>query len=153
MEYIWLPAALCWRSHRRFDRVLDFIINNSRFYGSFPLRLFAAAGNAIYADDGETVWRNSRSKNAPDKRAVFRKTSKALLAIEDYRFTATSGRTDRIGGVVIKNITTGKMEGASPITQNLPKIFFLTATDLYAQSRNGRLRANRGLIPKRKILS
>ena len=58
-----------------------------------------------------------------------------LLAIEDYRFYNHIGIDPyRIAGAIVKNISTGKTEGASTITQQLAKNLFLSQrANLYAK--------------------
>ena len=61
----------------------------------------------------------------------------ALLAIEDYRFRDHIGIDPyRIVGAVFKNITTGKVEGASTITQQLAKNLFLYKDQTYTRKVN-----------------
>ena len=61
----------------------------------------------------------------------------ALLAIEDYRFRDHIGIDPyRILGAVFKNITSGKTEGASTITQQLAKNLFLYKDQTYTRKVN-----------------
>ena len=51
----------------------------------------------------------------------------ALISIEDYRFYNHIGIDPyRLSGAIYKNITSGRREGASTITQQLTKNLFLT---------------------------
>ena len=82
---------------------------------------------------------NLRSKNVSRSRyRTFRtKVTDALLAIEDYRFRDHIGIDPyRIVGAVFKNITTGKTEGASTITQQLAKNLFLYKDQTYTRKVN-----------------
>jgi penicillin-binding protein 1A len=93
----------------------------------------------IYADDGETILAEfAIEKRIPIKiQDVPDKVTDALLAIEDYRYRDHIGIDPyRIVGVVLKNITTGKMEGASTITQQLAKNLFLYKDQTYARKVN-----------------
>ncbi len=90
----------------------------------------------IYADDGETVL----AEFAIEKRIPIKEkdipplVENALLSIEDYRFYDHIGIDPyRIVGVVYKNVITGKMEGASTITQQLAKNLFLTKEQTYTR--------------------
>ena len=90
----------------------------------------------IYADDGETVLAEfALEKRFPIKEAdIPKNVEDALLAIEDYRFYDHNGIDPyRIGGVAIKNFTTGKMEGGSTITQQLAKNLFLSREQTYTR--------------------
>lgn len=83
----------------------------------------------VYADDGETVLAEfALEKRIPIKeKDIPQVVEDALLAIEDIRFYSHIGIDPyRIVGAVIKNITTGKVEGASTITQQLAKNLFLS---------------------------
>lgn len=90
----------------------------------------------IYADDGETVL----AEFAIEKRIPIKEkdipplVENALLSIEDYRFYDHIGVDPyRIIGVVYKNLITGRMEGASTITQQLAKNLFLTKEQTYTR--------------------
>src|SRR5215204_3200323 len=93
----------------------------------------------IYADDGETVLAEfAIEKRIPIKEQdIPKNVENALLAVEDYRFYDHIGIDPyRIGGVVIKNVLTGKMEGASTITQQLAKNLFLYKDQTYSRKVN-----------------
>lgn len=83
----------------------------------------------IYADDGETVLAEfALEKRIPIKeKDIPQNVEDALIAIEDFRYYDHIGIDPyRIAGAAVKNITTGKMEGASTITQQLAKNLFLS---------------------------
>jgi penicillin-binding protein 1A len=108
----------------------SYYLNNSRY--SVEVSALATYRppqvTTIYADDGETVLAEfAIEKRIPIKEQdIPKNVEDALLAIEDYRFYDHIGIDPyRIGGVVFKNIVTGKMEGASTITQQLAKNLFL----------------------------
>ncbi|MEP6850896.1 MAG: PBP1A family penicillin-binding protein, partial [Acidobacteriota bacterium] len=93
----------------------------------------------IYADDGETVLAEfAIEKRIPIKEQdIPKNVEDALLAIEDYRFYDHIGIDPyRIAGVVFKNVVTGKMEGASTITQQLAKNLFLYKDQTYTRKVN-----------------
>src|SRR6476659_6101857 len=93
----------------------------------------------IYADDVETILAEfAIEKRIPIKiQDVPTKVTDALLAIEDYRFRDHIGVDPyRIIGAVFKNVTTGKTEGASTITQQLAKNLFLYKDQTYTRKVN-----------------
>lgn len=93
----------------------------------------------IYADDGETVLAEfAIEKRIPVKiQDVPTQVTDALLAIEDYRFRDHIGVDPyRIIGAVYKNLTSGKVEGASTITQQLAKNLFLYKDQTYTRKMN-----------------
>ncbi len=93
----------------------------------------------IYADDGETVLAEfAIEKRIPIKEQdIPKNVENALLAIEDYRFYNHIGIDPyRIAGAVFKNVTTGRMEGASTITQQLAKNLFLYKDQTYTRKVN-----------------
>jgi penicillin-binding protein 1A len=119
----------------------SYYLNNSRY----SLEVSALATyrppqvTTIYADDGETVLAEfAIEKRIPVKiQDVPDKVTDALLAIEDYRFRDHIGIDPyRIVGAVFKNITTGKTEGASTITQQLAKNLFLYKDQTYTRKVN-----------------
>ena len=137
---VWLPAALLLAlSAGGLTGVLaSYYLNNSRY--SVEVSALATYRppqvTTIYADDGETVLAEfALEKRIPIKEQDIPKTvENALIAVEDYRFYDHIGIDPyRIGGVVIKNITTGKMEGASTITQQLAKNLFLYRDQTYTR--------------------
>lgn len=93
----------------------------------------------IYADDGETVLAEfAIEKRIPVKmQDVPDRVVDALLAIEDYRYRDHIGIDPyRIAGAIYKNITSGKTEGASTITQQLAKNLFLYKDQTYTRKVN-----------------
>jgi penicillin-binding protein 1A len=93
----------------------------------------------IYADDGETVLAEfAIEKRIPIKEQDIPKVVEdALLAIEDYRFYNHMGIDPyRIGGALWNNLTTGRVEGASTITQQLAKNLFLYKDQTYSRKLN-----------------
>ncbi|MDQ3132473.1 MAG: PBP1A family penicillin-binding protein [Acidobacteriota bacterium] len=131
-KFVWLPAALLLAlSAGGLTGVLaSYYLNNSRY--SVEVSALATYRppqvTTIFADDGETVLAEfALEKRIPIKEQdIPKNVEDALIAVEDYRFYNHIGIDPyRIGGVVVKNITTGKMEGASTITQQLAKNLFL----------------------------
>jgi len=119
----------------------SYYLNNSRY----SLEVSALATyrppqvTTIYADDGETILAEfALEKRIPVKiQDVPPKVTDALLAIEDYRFRDHIGIDPyRILGAVFKNVTTGKTEGASTITQQLAKNLFLYKDQTYTRKVN-----------------
>lgn len=119
----------------------SYYLNNSRY--SVEVSALATYRppqvTTIYADDGETVLAEfAIEKRIPIKvQDVPDKVTDALLAIEDYRFRDHIGIDPyRILGAVFKNITSGKVEGASTITQQLAKNLFLYKDQTYTRKVN-----------------
>ena len=119
----------------------SYYLNNSRY--SIEVSALATYRppqvTTIYADDGETILAEfAIEKRIPVKiQDVPDKVTDALLAIEDYRFRDHIGIDPyRIVGAVFKNITTGKTEGASTITQQLAKNLFLYKDQTYTRKVN-----------------
>lgn len=119
----------------------SYYLNNSRY--SVEVSALATYRppqvTTIYADDGETVLAEfALEKRIPLKiQDVPEKVTDALLAIEDYRYRDHIGIDPyRILGVVFKNLTTGKTEGASTITQQLAKNLFLYKDQTYTRKVN-----------------
>ena len=119
----------------------SYYLNNSRY--SVEVSALATYRppqvTTIYADDGETILAEfALEKRIPIKiQDVPDKVTDALLAIEDYRFRDHIGIDPyRILGVVFKNITSGKTEGASTITQQLAKNLFLYKDQTYTRKVN-----------------
>ncbi len=93
----------------------------------------------IYADDGETVLAEfAIEKRIPIKAEdIPQNVEDALIAVEDARFYDHIGIDPyRIAGAVFKNITTGRTEGASTITQQLAKNLFLYKDQTYTRKVN-----------------
>ncbi len=119
----------------------SYYLNNSRY--SVEVSALATYRppqvTTIYADDGETVLAEfAIEKRIPIKEQdIPKNVENALLAIEDYRFYDHIGIDPyRILGVVFKNISSGKMEGASTITQQLAKNLFLYKDQTYTRKVN-----------------
>ncbi len=119
----------------------SYYLNNSRY--SVEVSALATYRppqvTTIYADDGETILAEfAIEKRIPIKiQDVPDKVTDALLAIEDYRYRDHIGIDPyRIVGVVFKNLTTGRTEGASTITQQLAKNLFLYKDQTYTRKVN-----------------
>ena len=137
---VWLPAALLLAlSAGGLTGVLaSYYMNNS----SIVTEVSALATyrppevTRVFADDGETVLAEfALEKRFPIKeKDIPQNVEDALLAIEDIRFYDHYGIDPyRIAGVVVKNITTGKTEGASTLTQQLVKNLFLSREQTYTR--------------------
>ncbi|MGB2750776.1 MAG: transglycosylase domain-containing protein, partial [Pyrinomonadaceae bacterium] len=114
----------------------SYYLNNSRY--SVEVSALATYRppqvTTIYADDGETILAEfALEKRIPIKiQDVPDKVTDALIAVEDYRFRDHIGIDPyRIAGVIFKNLTTGKVEGGSTITQQLAKNLFLYKDQTY----------------------
>jgi penicillin-binding protein 1A len=119
----------------------SYYLNNSRY--SVEVSALATYRppqvTTIYADDGETILAEfAIEKRIPVKiQDVPDNVKNALMAIEDYRFKDHIGIDPyRIIGAVFKNLTTGKTEGASTITQQLAKNLFLYKDQTYTRKVN-----------------
>ena len=119
----------------------SYYLNNSRY----AIEVSALATyrppqvTTIYADDGETVLAEfAIEKRIPIKEQdVPQKVKDALIAVEDNRFYDHIGVDPyRIVGAVFKNLTSGRMEGASTITQQLAKNLFLYKDQTYTRKIN-----------------
>ena len=142
-RWAWLSAALLLAlSAGGLTGVLaSYYLNNSQY--SVEVSALATYRppqvTTIYADDGETVLAEfAIEKRIPIKiQDVPPNVKNALIAVEDYRFYDHIGVDPyRIVGVVLKNITTGKLEGASTITQQLAKNLFLYKDQTYTRKIN-----------------
>src|SRR5215204_4865496 len=121
--------------------LFSYYLNNSRY--SVEVSALATYRppqvTTIYADDGETVLAEfAIEKRIPIKEAdIPRNVEDALIAIEDNRFYDHIGIDPyRIAGVVIKNLTGGRLEGGSTITQQLAKNLFLYKDQTYTRKVN-----------------
>ncbi|HRI02157.1 MAG TPA: PBP1A family penicillin-binding protein [Pyrinomonadaceae bacterium] len=119
----------------------SYYLNNSRY--SVEVSALATYRppqvTTIYADDGETILAEfALEKRIPIKiQDVPDKVTDALIAVEDYRFRDHIGIDPyRIVGVIFKNLTTGKVEGGSTITQQLAKNLFLYKDQTYTRKVN-----------------
>ncbi len=138
--YVWFPVALLLAlSAGGLTGVLaSYYLNNSRYATEVSaLATYRPPQvTTIYADDGETVLSEfALEKRIPIKEGdIPKNVEDALLAIEDFRYYKHIGIDPyRIGGVIFKNITTGKTEGASTITQQLAKNLFLSKEQTYTR--------------------
>src|SRR6476660_4948786 len=121
--------------------IASYYLNNSRY--SVEVSALATYRppqvTTIYADDGETVLAEfAIEKRIPIKiQDVPDKVTDALIAVEDSRFRDHIGIDPyRIVGVIFKNLTTGKVEGGSTITQQLAKNLFLYKDQTYSRKVN-----------------
>lgn len=139
-SFLWFPVALLLAlAAGGMTGVLgSYYLNNSRYATEVSALATYRPPQVtkIYADDGETVLAEfAIEKRIPIKEKDIPKlVENALLAIEDYRFYDHMGIDPyRIGGAVFKNVTTGRREGASTITQQLAKNLFLTREQTYTR--------------------
>jgi penicillin-binding protein 1A len=139
-RFLWLPTALLLAlSAGGLTGVLgSYYLNNSQY----AVEVSALATyrppqvTTIYADDGETILAEfALEKRIPIKeRDIPKNVENALIAIEDFRFYDHIGIDPyRIAGAVFKNVTAGKTEGASTITQQLAKNLFLSKEQTYTR--------------------
>jgi penicillin-binding protein 1A len=131
-KYLWFPTAfaLALAAGGLTGVLGSYYLNNSRY--SVEVSALATYRppqvTTIYADDGETILAEfAIEKRIPIKESdIPQQVEDALIAIEDYRYYNHIGIDPyRIGGAVFRNITSGRMEGASTITQQLAKNLFL----------------------------
>ena len=137
---IWFPTAILLAlSAGGLTGILgSYYLNNSRYATEVSALATYRPPQVtkIYADDGETVLAEfALEKRIPIKyKDVPPVVEDALLAIEDYRFYEHIGIDPyRIAGATVKNISTGSMEGASTITQQLAKNLFLSKEQTYTR--------------------
>jgi penicillin-binding protein 1A len=121
--------------------LFSYYLNNSRY--SVEVSALATYRppqvTTIYADDGETVLAEfAIEKRIPIKEQdIPQNVEDALIAIEDNRFYDLIGIDPyRIAGVVVKNLTGGRLEGGSTITQQLAKNLFLYKDQTYSRKVN-----------------
>src|SRR5436190_6772426 len=119
----------------------SYYLNNSRdsIEVSAPATYRPPQVTTIYADDGETVLAEfAIEKRIPIKEQdIPQNVEDALVAIEDNRFYDHIGIDPyRILGVVYKNLTGGRLEGGSTITQQLAKNLFLYKDQTYTRKVN-----------------
>ena len=139
-SYVWFPTALLLAlSAGGLTGVLaSTYLNNSQYATEVSaLATYRPPQvTTIYADDGETILAEfALEKRIPIKEnEIPKNVENALLAIEDYRFYNHIGIDPyRIAGAVFRNITTGRTEGASTITQQLAKNLFLSREQTYTR--------------------
>src|SRR5215207_3510913 len=121
--------------------LFSYYLNNSRY--SVEVSALATYRppqvTTIYADDGETVLAEfAIEKRIPIKEQdIPQNVEDALIAIEDNRYYNHIGIDPyRIAGVVVKNLTGGRLEGGSTITQQLAKNLFLYKDQTYTRKVN-----------------
>ena len=121
--------------------IFSYYLNNSRY--SVEVSALATYRppqvTTIYADDGETVLAEfAIEKRIPIKEQdIPQNVEDELIAIEDNRFYDHIGIDPyRIAGVVVKNLTGGRLEGGSTITQQLAKNLFLYKDQTYTRKVN-----------------
>src|SRR5947209_2335530 len=93
----------------------------------------------VYADDGETVIGSfALERRIPLKfEEIPPNVQNAVLAVEDARFFKHNGIDPiRIMGAAWKNITSGKREGGSTLTQQIAKRLFLSSEQTYTRKMN-----------------
>lgn len=140
---VWLPAALLLAlSAGSLTGILgSYYLNNSRYATEVSALATYRPPQVtkIYADDGETVL----AEFAIEKRIPIKEkdipplVEHALLSIEDSRFYDHMGIDPyRMGGVLVKYVSTGKTEGASTITQQLTKNLFLSRDRTFTRKFN-----------------
>lgn len=141
--FIWLPAGLilALTAGGLTGLLVSYYLNNSRY--SVEVSALATYRppqvTRIYADDGETVLSEFYlEKRIPIKeKDIPAVVENALLAVEDSRFYDHIGIDPyRIAGAAYKNLTSGKMEGGSTITQQLAKHLFLYKDQTYTRKIN-----------------
>ncbi|MDQ3062081.1 MAG: PBP1A family penicillin-binding protein [Acidobacteriota bacterium] len=142
-KFVWFPTALLLAlSAGGLTGILaSYYLNNSRYATEVSaLATYRPPQvTTIYADDGETILAEfALEKRIPIKEQdIPKNVENALIAIEDYRFYDHIGIDPyRIGGVIFKNVTSGKTEGASTITQQLAKNLFLYRDQTYTRKVN-----------------
>lgn len=143
IKFVWLMGALvlALTAGGLTGILASYYLNNSRYATEVSaLATYRPPQvTTIYADDGETVLAEfAIEKRIPIKeKDIPQKVEDALIAVEDNRFYDHIGVDPyRIAGVVFKNFTTGRMEGASTITQQLAKNLFLYKDQTYARKVN-----------------
>lgn len=121
--------------------LFSYYLNNSRY--SVEVSALATYRppqvTTIYADDGETVLAEfAIEKRIPIKEQdIPKNVEDALIAIEDNRFYNHIGIDPyRIAGVIFKNLTGGRLEGGSTLTQQLAKNLFLYKDQTYSRKVN-----------------
>lgn len=143
IKLVWLLAALMLAvtAGGLTGILASYYLNNSRY----AIEVSALATyrppqvTTIYADDGETVLAEfAIEKRIPIKeKDIPQNVEDALIAVEDNRFYDHIGIDPyRIAGVVLKNFSSGRMEGASTITQQLAKNLFLYKDQTYTRKVN-----------------
>jgi penicillin-binding protein 1A len=141
--FLWLPTAviLALAAGGLTGTLASYYLNNSR--ASVEVSALATYRppqvTKIYANDGETVLAEfAIEKRIPVKsQDIPQRVKEALIAVEDMRFYDHVGIDPiRLGGAMLKNITTGSKEGASTLTQQLTKNLFLYRDQTYSRKIN-----------------
>src|SRR5688572_8353493 len=121
--------------------LFSYYLNNSRY--SVEVSALATYRppqvTTIYADDGETVLAEfAIEKRIPIKEQdIPQNVEDALIAIEDNRYYDHIGIDPyRIAGVIVKQLSGGRLEGGSTITQQLAKNLFLYKDQTYTRKVN-----------------
>ena len=142
-KFVWFPAALILAlSAGGLTGILgSYYLNNSRYATEVSALATYRPPQVtkIYADDGETVLAEfALEKRIPIKESdIPKNVENALLAVEDTRFYDHIGVDPyRLVGAIVKNVTTGKKEGASTITQQLARNLFLSREQTYTRKLN-----------------
>jgi penicillin-binding protein 1A len=142
-KLVWLAMSLLLASSAGAltGILFSYYLNNSRY--SVEVSALATYRppqvTTIYADDGETVLAEfAIEKRIPIKEQdIPRNVEDALIAIEDNRYYNHIGIDPyRIAGVMYKNLTGGRLEGGSTITQQLAKNLFLYKDRTYTRKVN-----------------
>src|SRR5215203_5813546 len=142
-KYLWFPTAflLATAAGGLTGVLASYYLNNSRH--SVEVSALATYRppqvTTIYADDGETVLAEfAIEKRIPIKEQdIPQNVEDALIAVEDNRFYNHIGIDPyRIVGVIYKNLTGGRLEGGSTITQQLAKNLFLYKDQTYTRKVN-----------------
>ncbi len=142
-KFVWFPVALLLAlAAGGLTGILgSYYLNNSQYATEVSALATYRPPQVtkIYADDGKTVLAEfALEKRIPIKeKDIPKKVEDALIAIEDVRFYKHIGVDPyRIGGVVVKYFSTGKMEGASTLTQQLTKNLFLSREQTLTRKAN-----------------
>jgi penicillin-binding protein 1A len=140
---VWLPlaAVLALAAGGMTGVLSSYYLNNSHFATEVSALATYRPPEVtkIYADDGETVLAEfALEKRIPIKEQDIPKmVEDALIAVEDFRFYEHNGIDFyRLGGALVKNVTTGSKEGASTITQQLAKNLFLSKEQTITRKAN-----------------
>ncbi len=144
LGFVWLPMALLLAlSAGGLTGILaSYYLNNSRYATEVSaLATYRPPQvTTIYADDGETVLAEFAHRKTYSDQGKGHSAKGRRRADRDRRlsFLRSYRHRSRIAspGVVFKNITTGRTEGASTITQQLAKNLFLYKDQTYTRKVN-----------------
>ncbi|MBC7795551.1 MAG: PBP1A family penicillin-binding protein [Pyrinomonadaceae bacterium] len=156
----WLPVAviLAVAAGGMTGVLGSYYLNNSRAANEVAAlaQYRPSTVTKVYADDGELIAEFALEKRIPIKeKDISKNVENAFLAVEDIRFYDHIGIDPyRIGGAMVKNITSGTKEGASTLTQQLAKNLFLSRAQTFERKINEWLVALQieRLYTKRQIL-